>query len=147
MIGVEAAGRGRGLGQHAARFLRGGGGKPGVLHGTLSYLLQDSAGQIANTHSISAGLDYPAIGPEHAFLRDIKRVEYVSVNDKEALRGFKMLAEMEGIIPALESAHAVAYALRLARELPARKTIVVNLSGRGDKDLASVQDLVGKRKR
>ncbi|MEP6809591.1 MAG: pyridoxal-phosphate dependent enzyme, partial [Chthoniobacterales bacterium] len=146
MIGVEAAGQGRGLGQHAARFLRGGGGKPGVLHGTLSYVLQDAAGQIAATHSISAGLDYPAIGPEHAFLRDSKRVEYVSVNDRDALRGFELLAQLEGIIPALESAHAVAYAVRLARKLPASKTIVVNLSGRGDKDLASVQEFLTKRK-
>jgi tryptophan synthase beta chain len=139
MIGVEAGGTGKSLGKHAARFAPGGGGKPGVLHGTLSYLLQDASGQVANTHSISAGLDYPAIGPEHAFLREQKRVEYVSVNDAEALRGFKMLAELEGIIPALESAHAVAYAIRLAKKLPRSKTIVVNLSGRGDKDLASVQ--------
>ena len=139
LIGVEAAGRGRQLGQHAARFLPGGGGKPGVLHGTLSYVLQDNAGQISHTHSISAGLDYPAIGPEHAFLRDRQRAEYVSVGDAEALKGFELLAKLEGIIPALESAHAVAYAVRLARTLPSGKTIVVNLSGRGDKDLASVQ--------
>ncbi|MBA2436418.1 MAG: tryptophan synthase subunit beta [Chthoniobacterales bacterium] len=147
LIGVEAAGKGKRIGEHAARFLRGGGGKPGVLHGTLSYVLQDDAGQISNTHSISAGLDYPAIGPEHAFLRDSERVEYVSVGDAEALKGFEMLAKMEGIIPALESAHAVAYAVRLARTLPKSKTIVVNLSGRGDKDLASVQPLVGKTKK
>ena len=146
LVGVEAAGKGKRLGQHAARFLRGGGGKPGVLHGTLSYVLQDDAGQISNTHSISAGLDYPAIGPEHAFLRDNKRVEYVSVGDAEALKGFELLAKLEGIIPALESAHAVAYAVRLARQLPSSKTIVVNLSGRGDKDLASVQSLVSQRR-
>ena len=138
LIGVEAAGKGKKIGEHAARFLRGGGGKPGVLHGTLSYVLQDEAGQISNTHSISAGLDYPAIGPEHAFLRESKRVEYVSVGDAEALKGFELLAHLEGIIPALESAHAVAYAVRLARRLPATKSVVVNLSGRGDKDLASV---------
>jgi len=106
--------------------------------------LQDEAGQISNTHSISAGLDYPAIGPEHAFLRDKKRVEYVSVGDAEALQGFELLAKLEGIIPALESAHAVAYALRLASRLRPGKTIVVNLSGRGDKDLASVEPLVAK---
>jgi tryptophan synthase beta chain len=147
LIGVEAAGKGKRLGQHATRFLPGGGGKPGVLHGTLSYVLQDDAGQISNTHSISAGLDYPAIGPEHAFLRDNKRVEYVSVDDAEALKGFELLAKLEGIIPALESAHAVAYALRLARKLPSSKTVVVNLSGRGDKDLASVQSLVSKPRR
>jgi len=144
LIGVEAAGKGKRPGQHAARFLRNGGGKPGVLHGTLSYVLQDDAGQISETHSVSAGLDYPAIGPEHAFLRDRKRVEYVSVNDTEAVQAFEVLAELEGIIPALESAHAVAYAMRLARKLPRKKTIVVNLSGRGDKDLASIQSLVGR---
>ncbi|MGI8890976.1 MAG: tryptophan synthase subunit beta [Chthoniobacterales bacterium] len=140
MIGVEAAGKGKRIGQHAARFLPGGGGKPGFLHGTLSYVLQDGAGQISHTHSISAGLDYPAIGPEHAFLRENRRVEYVSVGDKEALKAFHLLAHLEGIIPALESAHAVAYAVRLARELPARNSIVVNLSGRGDKDLVSVSE-------
>jgi tryptophan synthase beta chain len=139
LIGVEAGGKGSSLGKHAARFAQTGGGRPGVLHGTLSYVLQDKAGQIANTHSISAGLDYPAIGPEHAFLREQKRVEYVSVNDKEALAGFKLLAELEGIIPALESAHAIAYAVRLAKKMKPNDTIVVNLSGRGDKDLGNVQ--------
>ena len=138
LIGVEAAGKGKKIGEHAARFLKGGGGKPGVLHGTLSYVLQDDAGQISNTHSISAGLDYPAIGPEHAFLRESKRVEYVSIGDAQALKGFELLAHLEGIIPALESAHAVAYAVRLARRLPSSTSVVVNLSGRGDKDLASV---------
>ncbi len=141
MIGVEAAGKGKSIGQHAARFLKGGGGKPGVLHGTLSYVLQDKAGQISNTHSVSAGLDYPAIGPEHAFLRASKRVEYVSVDDAEALKGFALISHLEGIIPALESAHAVAYAVRLARRLPPSKSIIVNLSGRGDKDLATVSPL------
>jgi tryptophan synthase beta chain len=142
LIGVEAGGKGGRLGEHAARFMKGGGGKPGVLHGTLSYVLQDGAGQIANTHSISAGLDYPAIGPEHAFLRDRKRVEYVAIDDADAAEGFELLAKLEGIIPALESAHAVAYAVRLASKLPANKSIVINLSGRGDKDLASVQPLL-----
>jgi tryptophan synthase beta chain len=144
LIGVEAGGKGEGLGEHAARFMSGGGGKPGVLHGTLSYVLQDGAGQVANTHSISAGLDYPAVGPEHAFLRDRERVEYVSIDDAGAAEGFELLAKLEGIIPALESAHAVAYAVRLARKLPASKSIVINLSGRGDKDLASVQPLVSR---
>jgi tryptophan synthase beta chain len=146
LIGVEAAGKGKHLGQHAARFLPGGGGKPGVLHGTLSYVLQDEAGQIANTHSISAGLDYPAIGPEHAFLRDRKRVEYVSVNDAAALRGFRLLAKLEGILPALESAHAIAYAVRLAGKLPRNKTLVVNLSGRGDKDLSNIEPLAAEKR-
>jgi tryptophan synthase beta chain len=144
LIGVEAGGKGEGLGEHAARFMSGGGGKPGVLHGTLSYVLQDGAGQIANTHSISAGLDYPAIGPEHAFLRDHRRVEYVAIDDVGAAEGFELLAKLEGIIPALESAHAVAYAVRLARKLPTSKSIVINLSGRGDKDLASVQPLLSR---
>jgi tryptophan synthase beta chain len=142
LIGVEAGGKGKHLGGHAARFSRNGGGKPGVLHGTMSYVLQDEAGQIATTHSVSAGLDYPAIGPEHAFLREQKRVEYVSVSDAEALRAFEALAELEGIIPALESAHAVAYAMRLAKQLSPNESIIVNLSGRGDKDLASVQPLI-----
>ncbi len=142
LVGVEAAGKGKRLGQHATRFLRNGGGKPGVLHGTMSYVLQDGAGQIAETHSISAGLDYPAIGPEHAFLRDCKRVEYGSISDAEALKAFELLAKLEGIIPALESAHAVAYAIRLGRKMSRKQTLVINLSGRGDKDLASVSQLV-----
>jgi tryptophan synthase beta chain len=145
LIGVEAGGKGKRLGEHAARFAAGGGGKPGVLHGTLSYVLQDDAGQISNTHSVSAGLDYPAIGPEHAFLRDSKRVEYVSVDDDEAVKAFQLLANLEGIIPALESAHAVAFALRIAGKLPANKRIVVNLSGRGDKDLASVEAALAQK--
>ncbi len=146
LLGVEAGGKGKKLGEHAARFATGGGGKPGVLHGTLSYVLQDRAGQIASTHSISAGLDYPAIGPEHAFLREHKRVEYVSVNDAEALRALQKLAHLEGIIPALESAHAVAHALRIARKLTKRQSIIVNLSGRGDKDLASVEAELKRRR-
>src|SRR6185369_938777 len=117
MIGVEAGGRGDELGQHAARFNAGGGGRPGVLQGTMSYVLQNDHGQVATTHSISAGLDYPSIGPEHAFLHDSNRVEYVSVSDSEALDAFRLLSKLEGIIPALESAHAVAHALKVAREM------------------------------
>jgi tryptophan synthase beta chain len=144
MIGVEAGGRGDALGEHAARFKRGGGGgRPGVLQGTLSYVLQDERGQIAGTHSISAGLDYPSIGPEHAYLHDAGRVEYASASDSEALEAFRTLSRREGIIPALESAHAVAYALRLARELRPEQTILVNLSGRGDKDVHTVAAAFG----
>ncbi len=140
MIGVEAGGRSNELGQHAARFNQSGGGRPGVLQGTMSYVLQDDHGQIATTHSISAGLDYPSIGPEHASLHDSGRVEYTSVSDAEALSAFETLSKLEGIIPALESAHAVAYAIKLAAELPAEKTMIVNLSGRGDKDVNTVQE-------
>jgi tryptophan synthase beta chain len=141
MIGVEAGGRGQSLGEHAARFNRQGGGRPGVLQGTMSYVLQDDAGQIASTHSISAGLDYPSIGPEHAYLHDAGRVDYVSVADDEALAAFRALSELEGIIPALESAHAVAYGLRLAAEMKSEESIIINLSGRGDKDVQTVADL------
>ena len=142
MIGVEAGGSGNNLGEHAARFNESGGGRPGVLQGTMSYVLQDERGQIAATHSISAGLDYPSIGPEHAFLHDAGRVEYVSASDADALDAFRQLSEQEGIIPALESAHAVAYALKLAHELKPEQTILVNLSGRGDKDVQSVADAI-----
>jgi tryptophan synthase beta chain len=141
MIGVEAGGRGDTLGEHAARFNSRGGGRPGVLQGTLSYVLQDGDGQIASTHSISAGLDYPSIGPEHAYLHDARRVEYVSASDADALAAFRTLSELEGIIPALESAHAVAHALRVAREMKSEQTIIVNLSGRGDKDVQTVAEL------
>jgi tryptophan synthase beta chain len=141
MIGVEAGGRGSELGQHAARFEKDGGGRPGVLQGTLSYVLQDARGQIASTHSVSAGLDYPSIGPEHAFLHDLGRVEYVSVSDEDALTSFRTLAELEGIIPALESAHAIAHGSRVASELDAQQNIIVNLSGRGDKDVNTVREL------
>src|SRR3712207_2226158 len=127
MFGVEAGGKSKACGEKAARFARGGGGKAGVLHGTHSWVLQDDVGQIALTHSISAGLDYPAIGPEHAFLRETKRVAYVSVDDEEALRGFDLLCRCEGIIPALESAHAVAYAVRLALRRARDQAIVVNV--------------------
>ncbi|MDT5269178.1 MAG: tryptophan synthase beta chain [Acidobacteriota bacterium] len=141
MVGVEAGGTGVELGLHAARFNEAGGGRPGVLQGTMSYVLQDEQGQIASTHSISAGLDYPSIGPEHAFLHDEGRVEYVSASDAEALEAFSLLSKLEGIIPALESAHAVAHALKLAREMKGSESLVVNLSGRGDKDVQTVAEL------
>src|SRR5919205_779778 len=144
MIGVEAGGSGNDLGQHAARFNRAGGGRPRVLQGAMSYVLQDDRGQIASTHSISAGLDYPSIGPEHAFLHDEGRVEYVSASDEEALEAFGLLSKLEGIIPALESAHAVAHALKLARELTPEQVMVVNLSGRGDKDVHTVAGRAGE---
>ena len=140
MIGVEAGGSGNELGQHAARFNAGGGGRPGVLQGTMSYVLQDGNGQIAATHSISAGLDYPSIGPEHAFLHDAGRVEYVSVSDSDALEAFQLLSRLEGIIPALESAHAVAQAMKVARDMRRDQILIVNLSGRGDKDVNSVRE-------
>jgi tryptophan synthase beta chain len=140
MIGVEAGGSGDELGQHAARFNAGGGGRPGVLQGTMSYVLQDGNGQVAATHSISAGLDYPSIGPEHAFLHDAGRVEYVSVSDSDALEAFQLLSRLEGIIPALESAHAVAHAIKVARDMRRDQILIVNLSGRGDKDVNSVRE-------
>jgi len=142
MIGVEAGGRGSRLGEHAARFNQNGGGRPGVLQGTMSYVLQDERGQIATTHSISAGLDYPSIGPEHAYLHDAHRVEYTSVSDQEALDAFTLLSKREGIIPALESSHAVAHALKVARELPGDQVMIVNLSGRGDKDVDTVRSQI-----
>jgi tryptophan synthase beta chain len=142
MIGVEAGGRGNTLGEHAARFNTAGGGRPGVLQGTMSYVLQNEQGQIAGTHSVSAGLDYPSIGPEHAFLHDENRVEYVSASDSEALEAFQNLSRLEGIIPALESAHAVAHAVKLAREMRPDEILIVNLSGRGDKDVNTVADLL-----
>jgi tryptophan synthase beta chain len=139
MIGAEAGGRGPKLGDHAARFS---GGSPGVLHGTFSYILQDNDGQIVPTHSVSAGLDYPSVGPEHATLHDMGRVEYTSINDEEALDAFSELSRLEGIIPALESAHAVAQAKKL--KLPKDKIAIVNLSGRGDKDVNEAIRLIGK---
>ena len=138
MIGVEAGGIGRELGLHAARFLE---NAVGVLQGTKSYLLQDSNGQIAATHSVSAGLDYAAIGPEHAYLHDKDRVEYTFATDGEALNAFRLLSETEGIIPALESSHAIAHVVKLAPEMPRDSIIVVNLSGRGDKDVNTVSEL------
>ena len=143
MIGVEAGGRGATVGDHAARFMAG--GNIGVLQGTKSYLLQDDDGQIALTHSVSAGLDYASIGPEHAFLHDENRVEYASANDEEALAAFKTLSETEGIIPALETAHAVAHAIKIAPEMSRNSVMVVNLSGRGDKDINTVIELAEKR--
>jgi tryptophan synthase beta chain len=145
MIGVEAGGLGNELGEHAARFNVNGGGHPGVLQGTMSYVLQDARGQVAATHSISAGLDYPSIGPEHAFLHDEGRVEYTSVSDDEALEAFQKLSKLEGIIPALESAHAVAHALKVARQMQPEAILIVNLSGRGDKDVDTVRDVLKSR--
>lgn len=140
MRGVEAGGRGISLGNHAARFE---GGSKGVLQGSYTYILQNDDGQISLTHSISAGLDYAAIGPEHAMLHDTGRVKYVSVDDEEALEGFQMLSKLEGIIPALESAHAIADALRVAPTMRPDQIILVNLSGRGDKDIFSVAGVLG----
>jgi tryptophan synthase beta chain len=147
LIGVEAGGCGDSLGQHAARFHGGknsGGGRVGVLQGTMSYVLQDKNGQIATTHSMSAGLDYSAIGPEHAFLNDSGRAEFTQASDAEALEGLRFCAKMEGIIPALETAHAILPALHLARELPPDAAIIVNLSGRGDKDVQLVAEFQGQ---
>jgi tryptophan synthase beta chain len=146
LIGVEAGGRGAGLGEHAARFQKVGGGVPGVLQGTYSYVLQDEAGQIALTHSVSAGLDYASVGPEHAMLHDSGRATYVSCSDDAALKATVMLSRMEGIVPALESAHAVAEAVRIAPTMARTDVLMVNLSGRGDKDmgiLAKELDLKG----
>lgn len=138
MIGVEAGGKGIDTGRHAARFAPGGGGRPGVLHGTRSYVLQDADGQVSPTYSVSAGLDYPSVGPVHSFLRDIGRVEYTAATDAEALEAFALLTRLEGIIPALESSHAVAEALKRAPRMRPDQVIIVNLSGRGDKDLDTV---------
>ena len=147
LIGVEAGGRGDALGEHAARFhnaAASGGGRIGVLQGTMSYVLQDQSGQIPTTHSISAGLDYAAIGPEHAFLHDSGRAEYIYASDAEALDGFRVCAELEGIIPALESSHAIMPAIRVAGGLPQDDAIILNLSGRGDKDVQLVAELESK---
>jgi tryptophan synthase beta chain len=137
LIGVEAAGRGNQLGEHAARFW---GGSPGVLQGTHSYVLQDGAGQIAMTHSISAGLDYPSIGPEHAWLHDTSRAEYVAATDAETLEATTLLARTEGIIPALESAHAVAEVIKRAPKMKKSEVVIVNVSGRGDKDIGILRE-------
>ncbi|HUV44802.1 MAG TPA: tryptophan synthase subunit beta [Dehalococcoidales bacterium] len=141
LIGVEAGGRGLKSDKHAASLSR---GSIGVLHGTKSYLLQDNHGQVRETHSISAGLDYPGVGPEHSFLKDSGRADYVAVNDEEALDGFKLLCLTEGITPALETAHAISYAARLATSLKKDEIIVVNLSGRGDKDMDIVTEALGE---
>jgi tryptophan synthase beta chain len=140
LVGVEAGGRGTALGEHAARFA---GGSPGVLHGTRTFVLQDQDGLIAATHSVSAGLDYPAVGPEHAYWHDTRRVVYVRVVDQDAIGAFHALAENEGIVPALETAHALAYVMKVAGKLTASDAILVSLSGRGDKDVREVASLEG----
>lgn len=140
MFGVEAAGEGLGTGRHSAALLR---GEVGILHGSKSHVIQTQDGQVVPTHSISAGLDYPGVGPEHSYLKESRRVSYVSATDREAMRAFQVLAEVEGIIPALESAHALAYATKLAKKVGKGKTIIVNLSGRGDKDLDTAAEWFG----
>ncbi|MGY4829741.1 tryptophan synthase subunit beta [Sphaerotilaceae bacterium SBD11-9] len=140
LIGVEAAGQGLESGKHSASLTK---GSPGVLHGNRTYLLQDDNGQITETHSISAGLDYPGVGPEHAYLKDIGRAEYVGITDDEALKAFHRLCRTEGIIPALESSHAVAHAIKIAPTMRPDQHLLVNLSGRGDKDIGTVADLSG----
>jgi len=137
MRGVEAAGEGIRTGRHAASITA---GTPGVLHGSKTYLLQDKYGQIRHTHSVSAGLDYPGVGPEHSYLHDTGRVTYTTITDKEALAAFRELTLEEGIIPALESSHAIAYAMKAAKKMDKKSTIIVNLSGRGDKDLDTVSE-------
>ena len=140
LIGVEAAGRGMETGEHGASLT---GGSPGVLHGNLSYVLQTEDGQIREAHSISAGLDYPSVGPEHAYFKDEGMVEYVGVTDDEALEAFLMTSRLEGIIPALETSHAIYYAEKVAKELGPGKNVVINLSGRGDKDIGIVAEAIG----
>jgi tryptophan synthase beta chain len=141
LYGVEAGGRGAALGQHAATLNY---GAPGVLHGALSYVLQNEDGQTANVHSVSAGLDYPGVGPEHAYWKDTGRVKYTAISDAEALEAFQLLSQREGIIPALESSHAIAYALKLAPTMSKDQILVINLSGRGDKDCMEVARLIGQ---
>ncbi len=140
MVGVEAAGLGLSTGRHAASLCR---GSVGVLHGSKSYVLQDRYGQILHTHSVSAGLDYPGVGPEHSYLKDTGRVHYTTVTDREAIRAFQTLCQTEGIIPALESSHALAYAMKVAGGMKKEEVIVINLSGRGDKDLSTVSKILG----
>jgi tryptophan synthase beta chain len=140
LYGVEAAGSGLESDKHAATLTK---GTPGILHGSLMYLLQDDDGQILEAHSVSAGLDYPGVGPEHSYLKDINRVQYTSVSDEKALEAFKRLSQTEGIIPALESSHAVAYALKLAKDMNPHESVVICLSGRGDKDVEQVKELLG----
>ncbi|MDR3782012.1 MAG: tryptophan synthase subunit beta [Candidatus Nitrosotalea sp.] len=141
MFGIEAGGEGIKSGHHSATLVA---GSKGILHGMLTYLLQDKEGQISETHSISAGLDYPGVGPEHSYLKDAKRVKYDAVNDKEAVEAFLLLSKHEGIIPALESAHAIAYAIKIAKNMPKSESIVVTLSGRGDKDVEEVGRYLSK---
>lgn len=140
MVGVEAGGYGIETGQHAAPLCA---GRPGVLHGNRTYLMEDDAGQIMGTHSVSAGLDYPGVGPEHSWLKDSGRAEYSSVTDEEALSAFRMLTKVEGIMPALESSHAVAHAMKIAKDMDKDQIILVNLSGRGDKDIHTVAGIDG----
>jgi len=140
MFGVEAAGLGVDTDKHSAPLNA---GKPGVLHGNRTYLMEDDNGQIIETHSISAGLDYPGVGPEHSWLKDIGRVEYGAITDDEALSAFHELTRVEGIIPALESSHAVAYGLKLAKSMSKQQKILINLSGRGDKDINTIADIEG----
>ena len=140
MYGVEAAGHGLSTGSHAAPLCA---GRPGVLHGNRTYLMEDDDGQIIHTHSVSAGLDYPGVGPEHAWLKDIGRVNYVGINDEEALTAFRDLTKIEGIMPALESSHAIAYGCKLAKEMKPEENIIINLSGRGDKDIHTVAGIDG----
>ena len=142
MYGVEAGGCGLSTGKHAAPLSA---GKPGVLHGNRTYLMTDENGQISETHSVSAGLDYPGVGPEHSWLKDLERVDYVVANDEEAMEAFHLLTKLEGIIPALESSHAVAFALKLARKMDKSDVVLVNLSGRGDKDIETVAKIEGIR--
>jgi tryptophan synthase beta chain len=140
LVGVEAAGEGLQTGHHAASLCA---GRPGVLHGCRTYLMDDAAGQIEHTHSVSAGLDYPGVGPEHAWLKDTGRAEYVGITDREALQAFHQLTRLEGIMPALESSHAVAYGMQLAAGMRPDQIVLVNLSGRGDKDVQTVAALEG----
>jgi len=140
LVGVEAAGSGMATGKHAASLSA---GRPGVLHGSRSYLLQDENGQVTETHSISAGLDYPGVGPEHSFYKDSGRAEYVAIDDKQALEAFQLLCRTEGIIPALEPSHAIAYVANLAPTLPREQIVLIGLSGRGDKDMGTVGAALG----
>jgi tryptophan synthase beta chain len=140
MYGVEAAGDGLETGHHAAPLCA---GEPGVLHGNRTYLMEDKGGQIIETHSVSAGLDYPGVGPEHSWLKDIGRVNYTAVTDNEALQAFHQLTRVEGIIPALESSHAVAYGVRLAASMKPEQNLIINLSGRGDKDIDTIARIEG----
>ena len=142
LFGVEAGGRGMMPGEHAASLSM---GQPGVLHGSLSYVLQNSDGQTADVHRVSAGLDYPGVGPEHAYWKDTHRVEYLAMSDAQALEAFSLLAKREGIIPALESAHAIAYAVKLAGTMSKDQILIVNLSGRGDKDCMEVSRLIDEQ--
>jgi tryptophan synthase beta chain len=142
LYGVEAAGEGNQTGKHAASL---GAGAEGVFHGMLTYILQDSSGQIQNTSSVSAGLDYPGVGPEHSFLKISNRAQYTSITDKEAVDAFLTLSRQEGILPALESSHAVAYAIKLAAKMKKYQSIVITLSGRGDKDVETIADYMGEK--